>query len=627
MILPWTDIQDFGTAPKQYAYHEYTAEATVVAGSQIVALAPGPFAQQLKNGQGVCIWKAGPPTTQATPAAPTAISPAVRGSKTVRYACVGYDAHGGLTATSPIGSVASAPAILGANARAIASISRAADGTLTIVTRQPHDFLLQYGGTAPGNGRNPTIVAVQNCSPFDINGTFAIDSIPGPSTIVCKTDMLTAGVGIAAPHSTATVWAFVTVSCPPLAGATLGYYVYSDSPNPGGQLVLIGKTIQGECHFTDWGPTVALGYKAPGYVPTTLPATAQNGMFTGTVAGGGGSISIVLAQPVPTSVVSTILFDDGPNLLAAAAAAASGASGSVLISPPGVPLKFAGYLFNSPLTLPEGINFIFACHCIINETMTFTAYNQLNAKFGAPSMKQGAQFAQRNYLDIGGLGNPMVSIGEDHGNSGAVEIEGLGFTCYSNGQNAVMVRSTSFTKISNCSFSAPPVYGNAIGVIYNGGCSFAILADSNFEFSGPLVGGWGPPVPALWLRSSDNPGIPNGQSCTGNFLMKGKHSFCGRGILFDHLYASEDANTDGIFIGDAIWNQAATTPTVMFWGQQFIGVDLWNILNDTSQAAVLANWTTYELADVKMRNCYNALQPLVTGRRVVRLVMDACGQG
>ena len=47
--------------------------------------------------------------------------------------------------------------------------------------------------------------------------------------------------------------------------------------------------------------------------------------------------------------------------------------------------------------------------------------------------------------------------------------------------------------------------------------------------------------------------------------MKGKHSFCGRGILFDHLYASEDANTDGIFIGDAIWNQAATTPTVMFW--------------------------------------------------------------
>ncbi|MGC2667316.1 MAG: hypothetical protein WA305_24725, partial [Candidatus Acidiferrales bacterium] len=83
----------------------------------------------------------------------------------------------------------------------------------------------------------------------------------------------------------------------------------------------------------------------------------------------------MLAQPVPTSVVSTILFDDGPNLLAAAAAAASGASGSVLISPPGGPLNFAGYLVNSPITLPEGIDFIFACHCIINETMTFTAYN------------------------------------------------------------------------------------------------------------------------------------------------------------------------------------------------------------------------------------------------------------
>ena len=61
-------------------------------------------------------------------------------------------------------------------------------------------------------------------------------------------------------------------------------------------------------------------------------------------------------------------------------------------------------------------------------------------------------------------------------------------------------------------------------------------------------------------------------------------------------------------------------------GQQFIGLGLWNILNDDSQAAALANWTTYELADVKMRN-YNALQPLVTGRRVVRLAMDGCGQG
>jgi hypothetical protein len=80
MILPWTDIQDFGTTPKQYAYQEHTAEARLVAGSQDVALTPGPFAQQLKNGQGVCIWKAGPPTKQVTPAAPTAISPAVLGT-------------------------------------------------------------------------------------------------------------------------------------------------------------------------------------------------------------------------------------------------------------------------------------------------------------------------------------------------------------------------------------------------------------------------------------------------------------------------------------------------------------------------------------------------------------------
>ena len=41
MILPWTDIQDFGTTPKQYAYQERRAEARLVAGWRNVALSPG----------------------------------------------------------------------------------------------------------------------------------------------------------------------------------------------------------------------------------------------------------------------------------------------------------------------------------------------------------------------------------------------------------------------------------------------------------------------------------------------------------------------------------------------------------------------------------------------------------
>ena len=68
----------------------------------------------------------------------------------------------------------------------------------------------------------------------------------------------------------------------------------------------------------------------------------------------------------------------------------------------------------------------------------------------------------------------MISIGEDHGNSGAVEIEGLVFTCYSNGQNAVTVRSAFYTKFPTVR-SQRLLPRNAVGPIYDGSCSFALL--------------------------------------------------------------------------------------------------------------------------------------------------------
>lgn len=621
---PWLDIQDYGAVPKPYVYSEPSAPVSLTAGSKAVGIPPGPFLQALHPGQGVCIPKAGPPTTQATPAAPTVTCPATSGSQTLKYCCIGYDARGGLTAASPVAVVSSAA--IGPQRIAIKSVSRDVTGKMTIETVTPHGFKSQPSSL------NQTLINVEGCSPANVNGRFVafwsnitgFDPFPTPTTIVCLTDRTSAVTGAVNPASLVSVWGFATVTCPPLSGTTQGYYIYSDSQSPG-TIKLIGKCLYGDRYFTDWGPDLAAGYVAPSYVPTVPPTAAQNQLFTTMIADLLLHGSATLAEAAPATVSSTMLFDDGVNLQLAIEAAGTGLAGTVWLSPPRSSTPFPGYIFNSPISFPENINVDWGCRCIFNETATWTYMNEHDSKFGSPQPMQGAAFAQNNYVDIGGIANPIFCIGEDRGNSGAVEIKRLGFTCYSNGQTAVLVRSAFYCKFEDVAFQANRNFGTAVGVVCLGSCSLIEFDGTCWQFTNKFQSNDfhpGPALPALWFRSTDNPNIPNGQYATGAVLFRGKHTFTGRTILFDHLYA-ETPQTLSVKIGDFLWNQAASTPMVMCWGEQFIGFDIEGVLNDTSQEAVIANWSNYEVASVRLRNCYNSLQPLTTGRPIADLEISA----
>lgn len=122
---PWIDAAAYG-AKGRSSFLQTTATTSV--GTPNVTLAA---AEDFVNGDGLVIFKAGADTTQATPAAPTAASWGVKGSKTVQYQCVGVDGMGGLTAASPVGSVVDAADTFENKTVVISSISRSS-GTVTV---------------------------------------------------------------------------------------------------------------------------------------------------------------------------------------------------------------------------------------------------------------------------------------------------------------------------------------------------------------------------------------------------------------------------------------------------------------------------------------------------------------
>jgi hypothetical protein len=129
---PWIDITNAAYGGKSRTSFP-TTTATTTATSGNVSLAA---AQDFVNGDGIVIWKAGAATSQSTPTAPTVTSPAVHGSRTINYKCVGVDALGGLTAASPAGTVTNAPNSMGDQPVQIVSLTQSA-GVVSVVTASP----------------------------------------------------------------------------------------------------------------------------------------------------------------------------------------------------------------------------------------------------------------------------------------------------------------------------------------------------------------------------------------------------------------------------------------------------------------------------------------------------------
>lgn len=692
----WIDIQSYGAVPHKFAFNQPTAGATTVSGSPSVTIASGTLASALSNGMGVCIWAAGASTAQSTPSAPTITSPAVQGSQTLTYACVGYDSLGGLTAASSSGTVTNAPAIFGSlpvalssisvtsnvcsvvfatavnnsvaadmtihitgvtgktdlngvwttasfadtthctfnitsangsgtitnakgrvsNVQPITAISRAANGVVTVTTGSNHNFQV-------GTGIYPTEVIIEDCTPITLNGYYTIASASG-STFTYNTGVYSAVTGgLTTGSSIASVFEHTIIACPQFATHTIGYYIYSDSANPGGSLALIGKVPLGDCNFTDWGPTLATGYGAPAYVPTTAPVAAQAQMLSTIILSGGGTTSLVLNANAGQSIGAlgaTIMYDDGPNLVAAMAAAAGSTSlgGSVLLSPPTSNSDFSEYIFNSPINVPENINIIYGCGIIQNETWTYTAYNQLNSMFGS-SFTNGPSVALQNTSQVIGLANPYLYFGENSGNTGGIVVDGLGFINTFNGQIG-FIAATFFIQVRNCGFKcnqANANQGTSIHGLFLGSCTLSSMENIAWALGSRFYGNGVPGqsafttsrLPAFSFRASANTALPNYNDNTVQFAMRGINSAVGRGFTFDHIYSTANSNQNQISFGSKLWLQQGIIPLVTCIGNIFWGFDLTGFVNDTSFAPIFANLaspTSITMRDITITNCISA---------------------
>ena len=523
------------------------------------------------------------------------------------------------------------------NAQLITAISRSASGLLTITTAESNNSL-------PTGSNKPTIVIVENCYPESINGQFVVASASG-TTLTAQTGNYTAVTGAVVANgdttlgsptsaSTATVCEYIEVVCPTLAAndtlnstaspTTCGYFIYSDWGS-GGTLNLIGKTVGGNSpstgnyHFQDWGPYQAGGFAAPAYVPTTPPSSAQNQMWTGFISSGAGTTSLVMTTNVTSSVTGgQIQHDDGPALIAAFNAATSSTeTAAVLLSPPTATTINPEYVFNSPISLPNYKNLLIGCAMVCNETLSFGTSSQVEVIPSAVNTINPS-FGQRNYALVSGLGCPMFA-----GNY-SFSLDGVCFDIQNNGQYGLVV-SGPYSIVSNCSAVANNL-GTAVGLIYQNATN-AVIENLNTLGASPqgdqsVVGQsqFGPPIGMVWFRTTDNPNlnlVPPAQ-----VVLCGANTLSARGILFDSFGANVGLGT--IFsLGDVTWDQAATTPTFMFWGFAFSDVAISGVVNDSSQAAVIANWTALSLSSVSLKNGVNAGDwPLVTGNPIIGLKVD-----
>jgi hypothetical protein len=661
--IPWYDVQAYGALPRPASISNETTTATTTAGLPTVSIAA---AQHFIDGDGVVIWKAGAATQQTTPAAATVTSPAVTGTRTFNYECVGVDAMGGLTAAGPSGSttgptifgnpnvgistieqsndvvtvnfsspidastgqtvdisgvleagsilngfwtIASAPnpsqityhlpgnvgvgtvntSSVGrlTNQRNITEITRTGT-TIKVTTDGNHNFLFQ-------ESPNRTVAIISGVSPSDFDGQYVVLSA-SENTLTLDTGYSTVPETMTETGSTRTgssiitVWEFNTIKCPPISDPTVAYYVYGDSA--GERMALLGETLYTQRTWTDWGPLQGGGFIAPGYVPTIPPPAAQNQIFASTILSGGGSKHLTLANSV-TSAVSDqlIMHDDGQGVLAAALAAlAKGGHGATIHLSPGSATG-SQYIINTPLVIPPGVELIVGTPLVANESIFYLGSNHVTVPFGS-SGANTPQFGQRNYVPVSGIAKSYFIFNRSNSNV----IDGLEFLGGHNGQNYVLFNDSDYDWVKDVSLANQSNSGTSVGLTYQNDSSWQRLTNIHSLSYSPLGNihragliPYGPPIPMIWFRSSDGGGqtvVPS------SVTMDGKNHINGRGILFDLAFRATGAFSNHFF--DNLYDQAATTPTVMVYGGTGStggNLEINYPTNDSAGIAVFANWS------------------------------------
>ena len=328
---PYIDVRQYGV--RSVATVPSTT-ANISSGTATASLAS---TSTFQNGDGVIIYGAGPPSTMATPSAPTVtpslaagalrttevVSPSA-GSTTYNYQIFARDFAGGLTAASTVGSTSTGLATLGRIAVTVTSETRS-NNVVSVVMSAPTSLVV---GAA---------FWLEGVSDTTFDGAYLVATVTDSTHFTFAQPYDTrVGATTSATGGTLSYYACNRLTWAPVANAWQ-YYIYGRT---GGTLTYLGASTPLETTFDDYGSTIMGSPYVPSYVPTNPPSSAVNDPLVTTIVSGAGTTNLVLAASASNTVSgATILFDDGINILTAKNAAGtvplyfpSGGSGSYVIN-------------------------------------------------------------------------------------------------------------------------------------------------------------------------------------------------------------------------------------------------------------------------------------------------------
>ena len=415
---PWFDLSRFGGYS---ALAPPATTGTISSGSTSLTLAN---AQDFANGQGIVVYQAGPATTLTTPSQPT-VTPAnlTGGSTTYAYRVIAEDRLGGLTAASTAGSTTTSVATLGANTISVTSCVRT-NGVSTYTTSAPHN--LQVGAQIALTGYTfGTLCA----------GTKTITSTP-TSTTFTTNDAPANSQNNETNNTSATATVIACNTLTFISGSfsgnnTLRYWIYRSIG--GGAYSVQGVALGLDPWFQDCGTGAP---DVPAYVPATPSGSAQNQYLATSIASGGGTTTLTLANAASNSVTSqTVLHDNTANLYSAITAASNAGGGTVYIPNVATGTSQQLWPFNSTMDTSGLLNRVVRIHIngAVNLAQPWILRNTADVE-GEPHA--GTSFQYVNTTAISGNANPQFLIPAENNN--AIHLKQLLFQATHNQQVAIL---------------------------------------------------------------------------------------------------------------------------------------------------------------------------------------------
>jgi hypothetical protein len=612
---PWVDVAAYGA--RAIVPTGYTTTCSVSASSTALGCAG---AAQFHNGDGISVYGAGAANTLGTPGAP-AVTPSLAAHATGTG--IDVSAPSGSTSFSyKIVALGSWSATSGSNLWGAYTVAGSAGATTTGNAlgsqTQTISTLSEQNGvlTVTCSAACPmTAGAVVQISGTSDSGHF--DGQPVVASVINNTEF-TANIGYSTPYvSTAT-------------GGTLGWFQnnhitwsavsgafnYAIYKLVGGTYTLVGLSWPDVTWWDDFGSTMSGNFTGYGWLPTTAPSTAENGVLTTTVTAGGGTTSLTLATAASSSVSSSFAtFDDAPLFAAASNAAIIGGPGPLLVSCNSAGGEAAyvigSYLKLNPSCPTSSIN-VRQCGALqLDDPFEWDAFlNWFGTDSGNTGDAAGLALTSGALIDVNtaypGLYMPNVtSIFVDHvflNYVAAGSNNALLSYLYTGGPGIIWENSTWQT-------GNPTDYMGIHMVVapVNGIADFTFTNDS--WIAGPNQVPNLTTTPTVIFESSPQVHIDN---CTVNR----------RGI-------AEIAPSVALHITKGCWVQGPITPFAMSNASSIGigGVVVEGIVHDTSGQPIFANWSPAVLngtVEIKSPDL-NAPNEIVTGTGIANLVLEEVG--